>query len=354
MTSVWDAVVGQEHAVALLQRLTQHPVHGFLFVGPEGCGKDEAARAFASVLITESDSADTREARLISQQAFADVHEIRREGASITAEQAEEIIRLSSRSPIESRRVVIILHDVHFMAEAAVVRLLKTFEEPTQQIMFILLADTLLPTLTTVASRCVLVNFGEIPAEIIQQQLEQDGIDSGRARSAALGAHGSLSHARLLANDGAYLSRRDAFARVPVEVDGTGAKALSLVDDIMQRIAAAASPLEAVFEHELAELETRVKITGERGSGRKALEQSQKRRMRKHLTDELRNGLSGIAGVYRDAMSHSHNAHRLVEFSHAVDEIHTAIQRLAVNANEVLLLQSLFLRLPIVRAAELV
>jgi hypothetical protein len=44
----------------------------------------------------------------------------------------------------------------------------------------------------------------------------------------------------------------------------------------------------------------------------------------------------------------------LVEFSHAVDEIHTAIQRLAVNANEVLLLQSLFLRLPIVRAAELV
>ena len=55
MTSVWSSVIGQDHAVSLLRQLTQNPVHGYLFIGPEGCGKDKASRAFASCLVTGSD-----------------------------------------------------------------------------------------------------------------------------------------------------------------------------------------------------------------------------------------------------------------------------------------------------------
>lgn len=353
MASVWDAVVGQDHALELLKNFVDSPVHGFLFVGPEGCGKDEAARAFASVLLTGNDDAETREARLVMQQAFADVHEVRREGAAISAEQAQDVVRLSSRSPIESQRVVIILHEVQFMAESAVVRLLKTFEEPSEHITFVLLADSLTPDLATIASRCVIVNFGEIPAEIIEAQLVEEGVGAERARLAALGAHGSLTHARLLADDDAYLERRNAFARVPLDSDGTGYRALALVEDIMRRIDEAADPIEEVFAKELADLEARIKLTGERGGGRKALEDSQKRRLRKHKTDELRNGLAVTAGVYRDAMSHSHNAHRLADFAAAIDEIHRAMERLKFNVNETLLLQSLFVKLPTVSPADL-
>jgi DNA polymerase-3 subunit delta' len=353
VASVWDAVVGQDHAIDLLKNFVAHPVHGFLFVGPEGCGKDEAARAFASALLTGSDDLASREARLVMQQTFADVHEVRREGAAISAEQAQEIVRLASRSPIESNRVVIILHEVQFMAESAVVRLLKTFEEPPEHVTFILLADALTPDLTTLASRSVIINFGEVQAEVIEAQLVKEGVRAERAHLAARGAHGSLTHARLLADDDAYLDRRNAFARVPLDSDGTGYRALALVDDIMQRIKDAASPLEEVFAQELSDLEARIKLTGERGGGRKALEESQKRRMRKHLTDELRNGLAVTAGVYRDAMSHSHNAHRLADFATAVEEIHHAMERLKFNVREELLLQSLFLKLPTVSPADL-
>ena len=353
VSSMWDAVIGQPHAVELLQRLTEHPVHGFLLVGPEGCGKDEAARAFATTLLTGSADPTSREGRLIAQQGFADVHEIWREGASISAEMAQDIVESASRSPIESSHKIIILHEVHLMAEAAVVRLLKTFEEPTAHVVFILLADSLVPSLVTVASRCVVVQFGEVSADIIEAQLISEGIAQATAQSASHGAAGSIERARLLAQDGAYAARRLAFSSVPTSLDGSGSVALALVDDIVQRIEAATVPLEEQHKLEIEELEKRVKATGERGSGRKALLEAHKRQLRRFRSDELRSGLAVLAGVYRDAMSHAHNAHKTHDYAEAVAHVHTAMHNLGLNANETLLLQSLFLRLPIVRGAEL-
>ena len=354
MASVWDTVVGQDHAVNLLKQLVDSAVHGYLLVGPEGCGKEEAARAFAACLITGSDNASTNEARLIIDGKYIDVHEVRREGASILAEQADDIVLLASRSPVESRMVVIILHDIQFMSEAAVVRLLKTFEEPSQNVRFILLADSIIPLLVTVASRCVNVNFGEIPVDVIEGTLMSEGVPADLAHSVAHGARGSMQRARLLAQDPGYAARREAFARVPRELDGSGHRATSLVADLTARIDAAAAPLEEIFEKELDDLKARIKISGERGSGKKDLEDSQKRRRRKHVTDELRSGLAVMAGVYRDVMSHAHNAHRVGEFAAAVEDIHKTMGRLGLNVNEELLLQALFLRLPVVRDADFV
>jgi len=353
MTSLWDSVIGQPHAVDLLQRLAHQPVHGFLLVGPDGCGKEEAARAFAATLITGSADAETREGRLISLQGFADVHEVWREGASISAEMANDIVESSSRSPIESSHKIIMLHEVHLMAEAAIVRLLKTFEEPAAHIVFILLADSLVPSLTTVASRCVVIQFGEVPAQLIEEKLVTEGVNILHAHAVSLGANGSIARARLLAKDAAYSMRRSAFSGVPTALNGTGSTALALVDDILQRIEAASVPLEEEHKKELDDLEKRVKATGERGSGRKSLLEAHKRQLRRLRSDELRSGLAVLAGVYRDAMTHAHDAHKIHDFAQAVDLIHESIHHLGLNANEVLLLQSLFLRLPIVRAAEL-
>ena len=51
-SSVWQTVVGQLHAVQQLQQLATQSVHAYLFVGPEGCGKEEAARAFFERIFT--------------------------------------------------------------------------------------------------------------------------------------------------------------------------------------------------------------------------------------------------------------------------------------------------------------
>ena len=157
--SVWDSVIGQAKAVEQLHQLAVNHVHAFLFIGPEGCGKDEAARAFAAQLITSSDNATSREANLIMRGSFSDVIEVLREGAAVDKDEAEEIIRLSTTTPTESKIKVVIVHEVHLMRDSAAARLLKTIEEPSEKVIFILLADQLVPSLATINSRCVVVQF---------------------------------------------------------------------------------------------------------------------------------------------------------------------------------------------------
>ena len=60
MASVWDSVVGQGRAVEQLQHAAISPVHAYLLVGTEGCGKDEASRAFAAMLLSGSDDPTER------------------------------------------------------------------------------------------------------------------------------------------------------------------------------------------------------------------------------------------------------------------------------------------------------
>ena len=134
MSSVWNKIVGQHKAVERLQQLAINNVHAFLFIGPEGCGKEDAARAFASVLITGSDNENSREADLITRGAFADVVEVLREGAAVDKDEAEEIIRLASTTPTECNVKVVIIHEVHLMRDTAAARLLKTIEEPSEKV----------------------------------------------------------------------------------------------------------------------------------------------------------------------------------------------------------------------------
>ena len=157
--SVWSDVVGQERAIAQLAHAAVAPVHAYLFVGPAGCTKDEAARSFAALLLTGADDAETRDARLILIGEHPDVREVERTGARISAEQVADIIRNASLAPVEGSRKVMILHEFHLLEAEGAARLLKTLEEPPGNTVFIVLADHVTPELVTIASRCVRIEF---------------------------------------------------------------------------------------------------------------------------------------------------------------------------------------------------
>lgn len=316
--SVWDSVVGQTKAVEQLHQLAVNHVHAYLFIGPEGCGKDEAARAFAAQLITGSDKAVSREADLIMRGSFSDVIEVLREGAAVDKDEAEAIIRLATTTPTESKVKVVIVHEVHLMRDSAAARLLKTIEEPSEKVVFILLADQLVPSLATINSRCVVVQF----------------------------AANNAYRERLLANDPQFAQRQAAFANIPYKLDGSGATVALIVDEIFELIEQATAPLISEQKRELEELEARVSLTGERGSGRKALQDRHKRQLRKFNTDELRSGLSTIAGTYHSLIVSETQYPDEPKFHDAIHRIHKAMGSLGLNVNEELLLQSLFLQCP--------
>jgi DNA polymerase-3 subunit delta' len=151
---------------------------------------------------------------------------------------------------------------------------------------------------------------------------------------------------RLLANDPQFAHRQEAFANIPYKLDGSGATVAQVVDEIFELIEQATAPLIAEQKKELEDLEARVSLTGERGSGRKALQDRHKRQLRKFNTDELRSGLSTIAGTYHTLIVSDTQYLDEAKYHDAIHRIHKAMGSLDLNVNEELLLQSLFLYCP--------
>jgi DNA polymerase-3 subunit delta' len=291
------------------------------------------------------DDPSHRDARLTLAGEHPDVREVERHGARISAEQVADIIRTASLAPVEGSRKVMILHDFHLLDAAAAARLLKTLEEPPASTIFIVLADQVTPELVTIASRCVRIVFAALSNDVVAARLVESGIDPDTAFVAAQAAEGNLTRARVLATDAGLMGRRDAFASLATRLDGTGTTVVKLCAELLALIDAAAAPLAARHAEELAALEARVTATGERGSGRKQLDDHHKREARRHRVDELRSGLGVLAGAYRDALVRG-DLPRPDAGVTAVTRIHGALEAMERNPNETLLLQSLLLDLP--------
>lgn len=344
---LWAPIIGQDEAIELLVHSLDNPVHAYLFVGPAGSGKRAAARSFAAALLCGNERCGTcRDCVLAMHGQHPDVLEIERVGAAISADQAGEIVHAASRSPMESSRKVLILDEFHLLDSRAAAALLKTVEEPPRSTVFCILADQVPDELVTIASRCVRVPFRAIPESLIIEILRADGIAPDAAAEVARCAGGDLDRARLLATDPALAERRAAFAAVPHRVDGTGMRVIQLVDELLGLIDNAAEPLKQRHAEEVEALEERVKSLGERGSGRKSVEDRHKRELRRHRTDELKSGLSTMMGEYRNRLVQGVDGRRAEEDVEAVNHIVRAIEHLDRNPNEPLLLQALLLSLP--------
>jgi DNA polymerase-3 subunit delta' len=343
---VLQHVVGQPDAVAQLAAAAAAPVHAYLFVGPAGSGKRAAARAFAAALIcADGGCGHCRDCRLAAAGQHPDIREIERAGAAISVEQADEIVRTAALAPVESARKVLILDEFHLLRAEGAARLLKTIEEPPASTIFVVLADDVPPELVTVASRCVRIDFRALAHADVVAVLVSEGHDHDHAELAAGAAGGNLDWARLLVSDAGLVSRREAFQRLPRRLDGSGAAVMEAIDELLGLIEAAAGPLQDRQAAEIAALDARVEQLGERGSGRRTVEERHKRQARRHRIDELRAGLGVLAGTYRDELvAGSHDAAGAIG---AVSAIHAAIEALDRNPNETLLLQDLFLRLPV-------
>ncbi len=345
MASIWSDVVGQTRAISILTNAAVAPVHAYLFAGPSGSTKLAAARAFAGLLIAGVDDPTHRDLRLALSGEHPDITEVQRVGAAISAEQAREIVRTSSLAPVEGNRKVLILDEFHLLRPESAAILLKTIEEPPESTIFVILADTVTRDLITIASRCARVDFHPISDSDVTDRLIAEGTDPRSAAEAAAAAGGDLSRARVLATDPHLSVRRRTFAEAPQALDGTGAAVMKIADQLIALLDEAVAPLTARHHAEAAELEERIARMGERGSGRKTLEERHKREVRRYRSDDLRQGLAGMARTYRDACLDGSLA-RPDAMDHAVIEIHRCIAAIDLNPNEALLLQSLLWSLP--------
>ena len=359
----WTAVVGQERAVEVLRRAVLRPVHAYLLVGGRGSGAEDAARAFASALVGAQDDRPQR-------RAHPDVIEFEPVANAYSVDEVREgIIPEVHRSPIEGERKVVIVLDAERLrgspgsGGAPASALLKTLEEPPARAVLLLVTAAPGELLDTIRSRCQRVDLAALDAATLQAALERDGIEPQRAALSARLAGGQMARARLLA--GRYARLRDTFSLAPARLDGSGASAVSVAEDLAGAVQDGATGLRTIHEAEATGLDAEIERAGYPPRAAQALtrrlRERHKREDRRARTEALHEGITALESMYRDALATGAppiNSDREVlaisalAATNALDACAEARRAFEFNPNEGLLLERLMLHLPAVGAVS--
>lgn len=147
---------------SLQQRITGGRLpHALLFSGPAGLGKLHLARVLASFLLcAEPENAHPcghcRACQLFHATTHPDFRQIQpeEEGRDITIGMIRELLEWQSLTPQYGRARIILLEPAERMNPNAANALLKTLEEPGENVLLILLTATPARLLPTIRSRC--------------------------------------------------------------------------------------------------------------------------------------------------------------------------------------------------------
>ncbi len=151
------------------------PSHAYLFEGPDGTGKLDAACYFA-IRLNQSPAPDDAQMEMEIQRVKAardpDIQIIAPDGASIRIEQMRDMIKDLQMGPYKGKRKVMIIQDAEKMSQAAANSILKILEEPASYAVIILITAFPELILSTIRSRCQIIPFRPISAQAMMESLE--------------------------------------------------------------------------------------------------------------------------------------------------------------------------------------
>jgi DNA polymerase III subunit delta' len=183
--------------------------------------------------------------------------------------------------------------------------LLKTLEEPPARTVMILVSSSADELLPTIRSRCQRIDFEPVADDTLRAALEGDGIATNTATLAASLSGGQLARARALA--GPLANFRAVFAAAPGRLDGTGATALAVAEQLDAAVSGAADEVAARHAAELAEFDAEMERYGysDRDAQRlrRRLDERHKREARRTRIDLLLEGVTAIESAYRDVIA---------------------------------------------------
>jgi len=204
----FEEVYAQDHITKILKNTIEmdRTAQAYLFTGPRGVGKTSLARIFAKSLNCLTDGPTTTPCNTcqncieITQGNSSDVIEI--DGASNTGvEDIRDLQKELMYAPSNSRNKLYIIDEVHMLSKNAFNALLKTLEEPPENVIFIFATTEPHKVIPTIISRCQRFDFKRIPIPAIIDRLSSickiDGISIDPEALFAIGkkADGSMRDA---------------------------------------------------------------------------------------------------------------------------------------------------------------
>jgi DNA polymerase III subunit delta' len=312
---VWAELIGQTAAVATLQRAVAgepHAMsHAWLFTGPPGSGRSNAARAFAAALqCSLGGCGRCTECRTSLSGAHPDVTLVRTELLSIGVDEVRELVRRAAMSPTLRRWQVIVIEDADRVTERGADALLKSIEEPATRTVWILCAPTPDDVVATIRSRCRLLTLQTPTVSAVARLLQtRDGIEPELAAYAARVSQGHVGRARVLARDEGARSRRQQILHIPLQLHGLGACLAAAAHIIEASTAEAADATTELDARERAALEEALGFGTKGAKPRQAqaaikeLEDQQRARSKRFQRDAIDRTLTELTGFYRDVLS---------------------------------------------------
>ncbi|MGH3356807.1 MAG: DNA polymerase III subunit delta' [Nocardioidaceae bacterium] len=323
VAGVWADLVGQEPTVEVLRGAVTGAgtalqggastgmTHAWLFTGPPGSGRSNAARAFAAALQCEraAGCGECLACRTALAGSHPDVTLVSTERLSLGVDEVRELVRKAAMAPTGRRWQVMVVEDADRLTERAADALLKSVEEPASRTVWLLCAPTAEDVVPTIRSRCRLLVLRTPPPAAVAQVLRQrDGITAEVATFAARASQGHIGRARALAVDEDTRNRRREVLSLPTRLTGLGAcmtAAANLVEQAAEEAAPIASRLDGAERAELEQalgMGTRgAKPKGAQGAIRE-LEDQHKARGKRLQRDSLDRSLVDLMSFYRDVL----------------------------------------------------
>ncbi|ERJ74625.1 DNA polymerase III subunit gamma/tau [Streptococcus sobrinus] len=178
-SQTFQELVGQEVVATTLKKAVASGKisHAYLFSGPRGTGKTSVAKIFAKAMncpnqVKGEPCNQCDICQDITEGSLEDVIEI--DAASNNGvDEIREIRDKSTYAPSRATYKVYIIDEVHMLSTGAFNALLKTLEEPTENVVFILATTELHKIPATILSRVQRFEFKAIKQTAIRQHIAQ-------------------------------------------------------------------------------------------------------------------------------------------------------------------------------------
>ncbi len=171
----FDKILGQERPLGILSKALEKGriSHAYLFVGPEGVGRETTALSFFWRLACERGLAcgECKSCLKFLRGTHPDFHVLEPSGKSIKIEQIRALEAKLHLHPLEGKHRLILFPSAETLTREAANALLKSLEEPPLNTIFILIAQTPEALLPTIVSRCQLLRFNPLPVRVIEELL---------------------------------------------------------------------------------------------------------------------------------------------------------------------------------------
>jgi DNA polymerase-3 subunit delta' len=316
--SVFDDLIDQESVITTLKSAvsaskidnseSQEMTHAWLFTGPPGSGRSNAAIAFAAALVClEGGCGRCVDCTTVKNGTHADVEVMSTDGLSIKIDEVRELVLRAAWAPSVSNYRVVVMEDADRLTESAANALLKAIEEPNQQTVWLLCAPSSTDVLPTIRSRTRSLMLRTPSTIAVANLLTSEGISPAMANFAASASQGHVGRARYLATHESARSHREEILKSVLSVRDIASAFLAAQKLVDAAKSDAESDAESRNEKEVQAIKDAwgtqtTKISSSNTKAIKELEKEQKSRTTRMVRDYLDRALLDIATLYRDVL----------------------------------------------------